>query len=154
MSLAAKETVLSIVTNDEEISVYKLIAQTDQDDRMIKNIFRDEYVKGSLVERRTLDLNAINSDGMVIKEDKVRKMVILKLVSDNFDFERGGVVTMDTLYNGITGVHKFYEFEILKDRLGFILLKDKKTVTKMHMVSNRLPVVGAVGVADVQVLSY
>ena len=50
--LFAKETVLSVVTNDEEISIYKLIAQTDEDDRIIKNIFRDEYVKGKLLESK------------------------------------------------------------------------------------------------------
>lgn len=153
-SLLAKETVLSIVTNDEETSVYKLIAQTDEDDRIIQNIYRDEYVNGKLLERLVLDLKAINTDGMVIKEDKVRKLIILRLVADNFDFERGGIVTMDTLYNGITGVHKLYEFEIVKDRSGYILLKDKKIVNKMHMVSNRLPIVGAVGVADVLVQTY
>lgn len=150
-SVLAKEAILSTVTNEEEKSIYNLVVETDRDDRVIKNVYRDELLSGKLVERRKLDLQAINSTGMVVKEDLARGLVIIKLISSNFDFERGGMVTLDTLLNGVTGSRKEYEFEITKSRTGFVLLKDRTVVKSMHMVSNRLPVVGSVGIKDVKV---
>lgn len=148
-SAFAKEDVLATITNDQNQNVYKFIAETSEETHSITALYKDEYIQGKRVDRGNLSSQDLaNSSGVILEQQGAREIVNLK--SDNFDLERGGRVTIDTLYNGITGERKAYELELAQSRDGWKLFKGQKAISKLHMITNRKMFVGAVGVKEIQ----
>jgi len=72
--------------------------------------------------------------------------VVMKLKSNNFDLEQGGIVVVDTLYSGVSGERKTYEIQLAQDKSGWALFKQGKTIKEIQIKTNRVMVIGAVGI--------
>jgi hypothetical protein len=143
----AKEEVLATITNDQTQGVYKFIAETDDETNAIKTLYKDVSGSGK-VEREVLDTQELNQSGVVLEKRGSREIINLK--SDNFDADNGGRVTIDTLYNGLSGERKEYDLELAKSEDGWKLFKGEKAITKLHIITNKKVFVGAIGVKDIE----
>jgi hypothetical protein len=144
----AKEEILATITNDQDNSVFKFVAETDDETNAIKTLYKDEYENGQKAERNVLASEGLtNNEGMVLERKGEREIINLK--SDNFNLDNGGTVTIDTLYNGVNGERREYEIEIAQSEAGWKLFKGPKTISHLHLVINKKMFLGAVGVKDI-----
>jgi hypothetical protein len=146
--LLANEETLSITDNDDNNEVYNLVVSVDDSTQTLKNLFKDTFVNGKKIRRD--DLNALDlktKDGVIL--EKRDNYNVLNLKSDNFDNDRGGKITIDTLYNGITGERKTVDLELAKDTNNWKLFKNKVAVSKFHVKVNKVIVLGTVGIKTI-----
>lgn len=143
----AKEEVLASITNDENDEVYAFIASSDDTNQNLKTFFRDNYINGKKVSRELLPSDGLTKDGVILEKRKDQTVISLK--SDNFNNAYGGSVTIDTLYNGITGEHKQYEIELARDGEKWKLFKNNNPISKIHIEVNKKILIGAIGVKEV-----
>ena len=149
-NILAKEEVIATITNDENKQVYTFVAETNDETETITSFFKDNYsAAGKKVDRELMASEKLTDGGLIL--EKRGKHEILKLESNNFDLEQGGVVTIDTLYNGVNGQRKEYDLQLAKANNGdWKLFKGTKVITKLHIVVNKKFLVGSVGVKEIQ----
>ncbi len=148
LNVFAYEEVLSTTDNDDNNEIYKLVVSVDESTQTLRELFKDTYVNGSKIRRDVLDPKDLKTKNGIILE-KRDNYNVLNLKSDNFDYDRGGRIVIDTLYNGIKGERKFYEVELAKDQVGWKLFKNQKSVSKFHVKVNRVIIVGTVGIKNI-----
>lgn len=142
----SQEELLSVTDNDDNTEIYKLIAKIDKRTQSLKEFYKDTYsADGVKIKRTVLNTSDLTTDAGVIMEERDGYNV-LNLKSDNFDHDRGGRITIDTLYNGFTGERRGYDVELAKDKVGWKLFNGKKVVTKFHIKVNRVIMLGTVGI--------
>lgn len=148
LSLSAAEKVLCVVTSDVDKEVGKMVYEMDEDGRGIKNLFKERYLDNKLIERVKLDPESLNGDGIVLH--KKDKYITVRLYSHNFDQERGGVLYLDTLYNGVKGERKEYTIEAGIDQGDAVMTYNKKSFGRMNFVAKRSPLLGIIGIEKVE----
>ncbi|OUR96668.1 hypothetical protein A9Q84_10010 [Halobacteriovorax marinus] len=146
-ALAAESSLVSI-TNDENATTFKMVIDIDGN-KDIKNFYKDVFNKKmKRIERKKLAIERIYNG---INIEKMDKYEVVNLKSDNFSRHNGGNLELDTLYNGAKGKRKSYDLEL--NRIGDqweILFKGKK-VNVLHLKSNKVFILGVVGIKDIQV---
>lgn len=144
----AREDVVATITNDENKEIYTFVAQADDSTDAIKAFFKDDYLNGKKTERELLPSQELVRDGVVL--EKRGDHTVINLKSDNFDSARGGIVTIDTLYNGINGERKEYDLHLAKTQSGWKLFRGDKLISKLHIEVNKKALIGAVGVKNIR----
>lgn len=139
----ASEKAIATVSSDESKIVYKLVIDS-QDGRGIQHFYKDVYEDGKKTRRTELDPQVLMKTGMILEQRD--KYVVMKLKSDNFDLEQGGIVVVDTLYSGVSGERKTYEIQLAQDKSGWALFKQGKTIKEIQIKTNRVMVIGTVGI--------
>ena len=148
--ILAKEEIIATITNDENKQVYTFVAETNEQTDTIQSFYKDNYsASGKRVDRELMASEKLTDGGIVL--EKRGKHEILKLESDNFDLDQGGMVTIDTLYNGVNGQRKEYQLQLAKAQDGaWRLFQGSKIISKLHIVVNKKLLLGAVGVKVIQ----
>ncbi|MBC7713502.1 MAG: hypothetical protein H7177_09190 [Rhizobacter sp.] len=141
----ASETTIATITTDSSKTSYKLIIDSE-DGRKIKNFYKDVYDNGNKVRREALDSKVLIKTGMILEQRD--KYVVMKLKSSNFDLEQGGIVTVDTLYNGATGERRGYELQIAQSPKGWAIFKQKTAISQIQIQTNRVMMLGDVGIKN------
>lgn len=141
----SSEKIITTVYNEESQTKYNLIVE-DKDGRSMKGFYKDVYLQGSFVRRDVLDPKALMDSGLVLEQRD--KHIIMMLKSINFDLDQGGIVTIDTLYNGAKGERKGYEVQIAQSKAGWTLFKNGQPVKEIYIKTNKIIVIGAVGIKD------
>jgi len=144
----AGEDLLATITNDENQNVFTFIADTSEDNHDIKIFFKDDYFNGKKITRKSLITDDLAKDGLIL--DKHGEHTIINLKSENFDFQRGGTVTIDTLYNGVTGERRQYEIEIARVENSWKIFNQKNIISKIHIEVNKKMLIGTVGVKNIR----
>lgn len=139
----ASEKAVATVSSDESKIVYKLVIDS-KDGRGIEHFYKDVYEDGKKTRRTELDPKVLMDTGMILEQRD--KYVVMKLKSNNFDLEQGGIVVVDTLYSGVSGERKTYEIQLAQDKSGWALFKQGKTIKEIQIKTNRVMVIGAVGI--------
>lgn len=142
---SAAEQALATVSSDDSRTTYKLVVDS-LDGRTIKSFYKDVYEKGTRVRRETLDPNILLKSGMVLEQRD--KYVVMKLKSNDFDREQGGIVVVDTLYNGANGERRSYEIQLAQSKTGWSLFKQGKAIKEIIIQTNRVMLLGAVGIKN------
>lgn len=143
----AREDVIATITNDDNKEIYNMIVQSDEETNTIRGFFKDDYLNGKKIEREHLRSSELVTTGVVLDQRGERTVIALK--SDNFDNERGGLVTIDTLFNGVNGQRKEYELELAQSKDGWKLFRKGKVISKLHILVNKKFLIGAVGVKEI-----
>ena len=141
----AKEEILSVTDNDDNNEVYNLLINTNENTDSIKSLYKDTYVNGKKIRRDEFNPTDLKSSSGVILERRDRYNV-LNLKSDNLDYDRGGRIIIDMLYNGITGERRNVDLELAKDQSGWKLFKGNTIISKFHVRVNKVILVGTVGI--------
>jgi hypothetical protein len=145
-SAVSAEKVLCTVTSDIDNDVGKIVYEMDSDNRAIAHLYQDSFHESNRIARIELKADELK-DGIVL--NKRDKYVIMRMQSDNYDVERGGVLNLDTLYSGVSGERREYEMEIAMDKSGPILLQNKKQFTKMNVIAKRSKLLGIIGIEKI-----
>lgn len=106
----ALEQALATISNDDSKNTYELVVDTSEENGSIKTFYKDIFLNGKKTSRESLDYKVLIQNGMVL--EKRDKYIIMSLKSDNFDEEQGGIITVDTLYNGANGSRKEYDISM------------------------------------------
>jgi hypothetical protein len=147
-NLFAKEETLSITDNDDNNEVYNLVVNVDDNTQTLKQLYKDTYVNGKKIKRDVLnDQDLKTADGMIL--ERRDKYNVLNLKCDNLDFDRGGHIVIDTLYNGISGERRQVDLELAKDKDSWKLFKDGKVISKFHVKVNKVIILGTVGIKTI-----
>lgn len=147
-NLYAKEEILTTTDNDDNNEVYKLVVKIDESSQSLKELFKDTYLNEKKVSRVTLNPKDLKSkDGVIL--EKRDKHNVLNLKSDNFDFDRGGRIIIDTLFNAVTGERKLYDLELAKDKTGWKLFNGKSSVSQFHVKVNKKIIIGTIGIKTI-----
>lgn len=147
-SVMAREEVLAVITNDENQDVFTFVASTDDETQALKSFYKDDYLNGKKVDRELLPTSELTKEGVIL--DKRGERTVINLVSDNFNLNDGGSVTIDTLFNGVTGERKLYEIEIARDGPSWKIFNRNNIVSKLHIEVNRKMILGTVGVKNIR----
>lgn len=142
----ASEETLATISNDQTEKTYKLIVDSTEDERSIKTFYKDVFLNGQKISRQALDYHVLVKSGMILEQKD--KYIVMKLKSDNFDEDQGGIITVDTLYNGANGTRKSYEVSMAKDQTGWALLNQGKVVKQIFIETNNVMILGAVGIKN------
>ena len=142
----AIEKLICVVSSDIDSDVGKMVVEMDQDNRGIEHLYQDSYRDGKLTSR--IELNAADlKEGIVL--NRKDKYITVRMHSDNFDPERGGVLYLDTLYSGISGERKEYEMDIAMDMTGPVLIQNNQNFSLMKFVAKRSKIFGVIGIEKV-----
>jgi len=147
-NIQAKEEILAVITNDENHDVMNFVASSDDVTQDIKSFYKDDFTNGLKTEREVLQTKELSQDGVVI--DKRGDRTVINLTSNNFDLQQGGTITIDTLYNGVTGEHKQYEIELAKVGNNWKILNKNNIISKLHIEVNKKAFIGTVGVKNIR----
>jgi len=140
------EKVLCTVSSDIDNDYGKIVYEMDEDERSIKHLFMDSYHNGTLSGRIEMKADGLKDGVVLVKKDKYN---VVRMHSDNYDAESGGVIYLDTLYSGVSGERREYEMEIAKDTSGMTLVHNKEVFSKMKFIAKRSRVLGVIGVEKV-----
>ena len=141
------EKIIAVVHNEESGLKYKLIIE-DNDGRGIKALFKDIFKGSEMQKRDVLDVNTIATTGLVL--EKRNDHELMKLKGINFDLDQGGLVEIDTLYNGATKERKKYQLQLTQTQNGWALIKDKKLIKDIHIKVNKVMFLGPVGIKSLE----
>lgn len=138
------------ITNDSDDEILKFVVETDEQNTELQTMIKKVY-DGSMnyQGRDVYDAESVLSRGAVLTEMDGRKVVILKVAS-NFKVETGGVLTLDYLYNGITGSRKSFQFTMSRSGDTWKVSKGGKKIKKLHFVTNKKPIVGTIGIKEIK----
>lgn len=146
--LMAKEETLSITDNDDNNEVYNLVVNVDETTQSLTDLYKDTFVNGKKIRRDHLNpLDLKTKDGVIL--EKRDNYNVLNLKSDNLDYDRGGKIIIDTLYNGVTGDRRQVELELSKDKNSWKLFKGNVAVSKFHVRVNKVVILGTVGIKTI-----
>lgn len=148
VTVMANEETLSVTDNDDNNEVYNLVVDVDDSTQSLKSLYKDTYVSGNKIRRDNLNpLDLKTDDGMIV--EKRDNYNVLNLKSNNFDYDRGGKIIIDTLYNALTGERKTVDLELAKDKNSWRLFRNQKVVSKLHVKVNKVIVIGTVGIKTI-----
>ncbi len=142
----ASEQTLATIGNDENPNTYLLVVDSTDGNRAIKTFYKDVYANGRRVTREALDYRVLLRSGMILEQRN--QYVVLKLKSNNFDEEQGGIITVDTLYNGANGTRKTYDVQLAKEKSGWALINQGKIIKKIFIQTNKVMILGSVGIKN------
>ena len=146
-ALHATEKELCVVTSDIDNDTAKIIYEMDQDNRAILHLYEDSFHNGARTER--VELNAADlKDGVVLNQRG--KYIIVRMHSDNYDSDRGGILYLDTLYSGVSGQRKEYVMEVAMGKDGVELVQNNKSFNHIKFIAKRSGVLGVIGIERVE----
>lgn len=148
LSLMAKELRLATITSDMDSNSAVLIYDLNEITGSIDHFYQETYENGKFATREELKIDGLTNGGIILlKKDKFN---IVRIWSDNFDREQGGVLYLDTLYSALSGERREYEMDVVKGGEGLVLLNSKKEFDKMKFVAKRSKVFGVIGIEKIQ----
>lgn len=145
---AVASTTLCTISSDIDSNIAVLSYDMDEDQRSVTHMYQETYENGKLTSKEEINMDGLNNGGIILlKKDK---LVVVRIWSDNFDRERGGVLYVDTLYSGISGERRQYEMDVSKNNQGnIILLSNKNEFNKMKFIAKRSKVFGVIGIEKI-----
>lgn len=148
VSVYAKEEVLSVTDNDDNNEVYNLLVNIDESTDTLKSLYKDTYVNGNKIRRDEFNPIDLKSSSGVVLERR-DKYNVLNLKSDNLDYDRGGKIIIDMLYNGVTGERRSVDLDLAKDKTGWKLFKGNVIISKFHVKVNKVIILGTIGIKNI-----
>lgn len=145
------EKTLCIVTNDIDKEVGKMVVDYDEDSRVVTHFYKERWLDNKRIERVEMNAKDLLGDGIVL--NRKDKFITVRLYSHNYDESSGGVLYLDTLYNGINGQRKEYTIEARMDGSDAVMTYNKKPFSRMHFVAKRSPILGVIGIEKVNFMN-
>ena len=139
----ADEKVVATVSSDESKTNYKLVVDSN-DGREIKHFYKDVYENGKRTARDEIFAPVLLKGGVILEQRE--KHVVMKLKSNDFNLDQGGIVIIDTLYSGVSGQRKSYEVQLAQDKSGWSLSQQGKVINSIQIKTNRVKILGAIGI--------
>ena len=149
-TVSATEKVLCIVTNDIDKEVGKMVVDYDEESRVVAHLYTEKWVNNVRVDRVEINADDLNGNGVVL--NRKDKHITVRLYSHNFDKSSGGILYLDTLYNGVKGQRKEYTIEARMDGSDAVMTYNHQAFNRMHFVAKRSAILGVIGIEKVNFL--
>ena len=146
-SAFATEKVLCVVTSDIDKDYGKIVVDYDEESRVVTHLYTEKWVNNVRVERIEINSEDLIGEGVVL--NKKDKHIIVRLYSHNFDKSSGGILYLDTLYNGIKGQRKEYTIEARMDGSDAVMTYNNQPFNRMHFIGKRSAILGVIGIEKV-----
>lgn len=140
------EQILATITTDVNSDSYQFILEVNEDEHLLKAFYLDNFIIGQSRSREVLPLDRFLDAGLILPQ--AGNQVYAKINGVNFDNTLGGIIVIDTLYNGITGKRRSYELELAQDQAGWKLFYKGKPITKIMAIAHKVPILGIVGAKE------
>lgn len=142
-TVSAKDFKLFLVTNDMDNDSYEFILKADSND-VANGLKMKDRKKGDITNFAMGNLRS----GVVLRKEGSHKVIIVK--SNDFEFDRGGHLKVDYLYNGITGSRKSLDLKVDYNGSTWTVYSRGSKVNRLHFKGKK--VFGKiVGIKEVQV---
>jgi hypothetical protein len=139
---------LCTISSDMDGNTAILTYEFDQDQRTITHLYQESYENGKIVSRDELNIDGLNNGGIVLlKKDNIN---VVRIWSDNFDRNLGGVLYLDTLYSALSGERRQYEMDIVHSKNNLVLINNKVEFDKMKFIAKRSKLFGVIGIEKIQ----
>lgn len=144
----AKVYKLATITSDIDRDVTEYYIETDSNNKIESMRYVTIMPNGGIYRDETIPVETIITDGIVIVEQGGLDAV--KLEVENFNVNKGGVVKLNYLYNGITGVRQIKRLllNIPSEKFELADIQGQR-VNRMFFKANRT-IVGVVGVKYIE----
>ncbi len=137
----AAEFILATVKTDVDNNTYNLVVDANDETNSLTAFFIDSYSNGKLDHRDALAMNTFIQEGFRFKN-------FAKISTSNFNEDLGGMITIETLSNILTGRRKSYEMHLAKDKSDWGFFKDGRKISEILAVANKVPIFGIVGAKE------
>jgi hypothetical protein len=142
----SSEALLANITTDVLSDYYQLKANVNNDNENLAIFYFDTYTNNTFEKRDEITIDDFIKKG--IRVPSTGKVVVVQITGENFDEEQGGMLTLNTLVNILTGTRKIYELHLAIAKHQWALYKDGKIVTQIKVKANRIPMLGVVGIKN------
>ena len=88
-----EEKLLCTVTSDIDSDLGKIVYQMDQENRAIEHLYQDTYQNGQRTNRIELKADSLKTGIILNRRDKY---IVVRMHSDNYDPDSGGILYLDT----------------------------------------------------------
>lgn len=137
-----EELTLAVMSTDVNEETFSLVVDVEEKTETLKSFFIDSFSNGARMNRDALSIETFMKDGLSVKNN------LAKIEADNFYPDQGGLITIDAVYNALTGKRKSYELQLAKDKTSWHLFSKGRIITKIFARANSVPVVGVVGAKE------
>jgi hypothetical protein len=151
-SVAAKEIRLAVITSDtdDETTIFDLHTTSRGEIEGLRLIRSAK--SGQIKQDETFNYEEVVNDGALLQERDGHE--VIKLFTDKFSRENGGIVRVNYLVNGLRGTRREVRLMLQKKGGVFGLYElNGAPVNRMLVKGNYVRLLGLVGVADI-VMSY
>lgn len=139
---------LATITSDIDQDITEYYIETDHQNKIESMRYVTIMPNGGIYKDETIPVEEIISDGIVIVEQGGLDAV--KLEVENFNVHKGGVVKLNYLYNGITGVRQTKKLLLNVPSQKYELAEVQgQRINRMFFKANRT-IVGVVGVKYIE----
>ena len=138
------EEALCTITSDIDSTRAVLTYELDPSTKTITHLYQETYENDRMTNRFEMDLNKITNGGIVFLERS--NYDIVRIWSDNFDHDLGGVLYLDTLYSGVSGERRQYELDLAKKGAGLVVSHNKADFKSMKIIAKRSKIFGIIGI--------
>lgn len=145
------EKVLCIVTNDIDKEVGKMVVDYDEESRVVTHLYKERWLNNKRIERVEMNAKDLLGDGVVL--NRKDKHITVRLYSHNYDESSGGILYLDTLYNGVNGQRKEYTIEARMDGGDAVMTYNNKPFNRMHFIAKRSAILGVIGIEKVNFMN-
>ena len=139
----ASDQILATITTDVDSQTYQFIASVDDQDNLLKNFSIYNMLPGNMSQQKVLTFKTFVDEGLQFGPKG--HYVLAKINVLNFDDQQGGQISIDTLYNGLTGKRIKYDLFLAKDKSGWKLYYEGRPITQIKAIAHRLSLIGIVG---------
>jgi hypothetical protein len=139
---------LAVITSEFDQNVTDYFLETNDQNMIISMRYVTTMPNGGIFEDVSVPVERVINDGIVIVERNGLEAVRLEL--ENFDLKKGGVVKLNYLFNGVSGIRRLKRFTLKPDNQQYNLFdQDNNRVNKMFLEANRVRIFGVVGIKTI-----
>ena len=148
-SVLASEVNLATITSDSDKDVTEFSLILDGAKAIDSFKLTTTTPEGQIEKDDTYPVETVLDTGVTLLEKQGR--AILKLKNGGFTAAKGGTIILDFLFNGARGTRKSMKLNLVKTAKGFILQTlEGKPASKLFIIAHRVPILGTVGVSQIQ----
>ena len=148
-AVRAELTKLAVITSEFDKNVMDFYIDTNDQNHIHSLRYVTTMPDGSIIEDISVPAQTVIDEGIVIVERDGRE--ILRLYLEKFSLEKGGIVILNHLYNGIINQWENKRLNLMSDQGRFSLFDlSGKRVNRLFLKANTTILFGIVGIKEIQ----
>jgi len=123
---------LATITNDEDSEILRLYVKVDTNSDITKLVTITTNENGEQYKPIEYSVDEVDSGVVMYKSDG---RDVVKLISNHFNVQQGGVIKLDYLFNGVSGKRKDISLDVSRNGDDWSINNDDRNVKKLHFNS-------------------
>ena len=123
---------MATITNDEDSEILRLYVKVDTNSDITKLVTITTNENGEQYKPIEYSVDEVDSGVVMYKSDG---RDVVKLISNHFNVQQGGVIKLDYLFNGVSGKRKDISLDVSRNGDDWSINNDDRNVKKLHFNS-------------------